>query len=146
MTARSVVGWLPYESAAAREVMIGGAGGDRRLLTRATYLADWHDGARPHIEAVWTALDALAADGILVDGSTHQASRCPIFDDGTACALSMRAWGDLVSAWWNDRHPDAPSTYVTFAWEPMRPEAELLEALRADAPRLRALVALEMTP
>jgi hypothetical protein len=126
-----VVDWISYDDVEGREEAVGSCGGVAEKLTRATYLAAWRPEAHPYIEAIWTALDELGP----IDGTTHQESRCPVFDDGKVGAFSMRGWGDLVSAWWNDRHPDVAVNYCEFAWSwgEAETEAARAERLRATA-------------
>lgn len=122
--------WLSFDEAKALNLpaAVHSMGGIDASLTRAQYLADFYPAAHPYIEAIWRALDDVG----VISGAAHQEIRTPVFSDGTTGAFSMRAWGDLVAAWWNDRHPDALTNYCEFAWhDDVLTENERAERLRA---------------
>lgn len=106
-----VVRWTSYDGADGLREVFGGMGGIPEQLTRAEYLAGVDASVRPYAEAIWAALDTMETPPT---GEMHQAAFTPVFDDDTCARFTYRSWGDLVSAWWNDKHPDEKCTYVDF--------------------------------
>lgn len=92
----------------AMPVSLGGYPGS---LTRAEYREGLSETSCAYVEAIWAALDSM---NYTPTGEEHQNRFTPVFDDGTCMHFTYRGWGDLVSAWWNDKHPDELRTYVDF--------------------------------
>lgn len=135
---RTVVRWVSFEETAQLTEAVGGMGGDPcgDEVDRAGYLAQYTEEGQAYVEAVWREFDERGAFG----GFRHQASMCPVFDDGTCGSWSCRGWGDLVSAWWNSRYPEQRANYTLFAWEEDLNEAELLAQLTPDVIARRSAV------
>lgn len=137
MTVRTIVDWISFaETEGKPEAECSSCGGISAELTRADYIDGMRDEARAYVEAIWQHFDEHGAFG----GFTHQESRCPVFDDGMVATYSYRGWGDVVAAWWNSRHPEAPTDYAWFAWEEAIDEAATLAKLTPDeVARLRLI-------
>lgn len=109
-----IVEWISYDEAMERGLTeaVGGSGGDPVARRLDEYLeATWPASKHPYILAIAEAMDGLGPIG----GFAHQASMVPVFEDDTCGTFSLRAWGDLVAAWWNTKHDDHLS-YCAFSW------------------------------
>lgn len=124
-----IVDWITWEAANGRTESLDGMGGVMEPLTRADFLADCTPESHPYVEAIWAALDERGP----ISGDDHQNGNVPVYEDGTVARMSMRAWGDLVAAWWNTKHPDALCDYCAFAWGASPKEDELLAQLSGRA-------------
>jgi hypothetical protein len=70
--------------------------------------------ARPYYEAI---RKEIVANKIRWTGQEHQGGNegCPVFSDGTVCAVSLRAWGDLMAVIWSTEE-DKDYCYMDFYW------------------------------
>lgn len=72
------------------------------------YLSDCPEADHPRLEVL---RDHLVATDMRNGGLWHQREGIPKFSDGSVLFLSMRAWGDLMSAIWGG------GDYCSYAWE-----------------------------
>jgi len=66
------------------------------------YIERFSKEARPYLQAI--RRDVLKKK-LTYTGEDHQNKEdgCPLFNDGTACSMSWRAWGDLMAAIWSTK-------------------------------------------
>ena len=108
-----IVAWKSYEDATENDPPnVGDLGGYVDGTGWDTYIDEWHEDIRPYYEAIRAEVLRIR---IWKDGHWHQEEGCPVFEDGTVAAMSMRAWGDMMASIYNERF-GTKFWYGDFAW------------------------------
>ena len=76
------------------------------------YIGAFVKEARPYLEAI---REDVLKKKLTYTGEDHQDKEdgCPVFNDGKACLMSWRAWGDLMAAIWSTED-DKDYCYMDF--------------------------------
>ena len=97
-----VIKWISYnDTSDYKEAPCGGLCGWFDNWHRwEDYIETYKEESHQYLNAI---KESVIKKRIRYTGAEHQNAEdgCPVFEDGTSCTFSYRAWGDLMAAIWS---------------------------------------------